>query len=268
MWEYYKKIDLSCFKSGLTVPKEYENWLKDNIDIDLGDSKKVIFKFKNHEYEAVLNYVNRRNNPYFQFRWDNKEFMTVLRKEFIYSYIIFMGNDTNNGKTKLIKYYSKEVLKFKSNNINVYELEIFIKQETIFDNLFLRLVDEDFFGWLSPIDNDHLIVQTSEWLDISSLSTQQEVPYVIYYLIDEVKKLIYIGSAKRLGGRVVPNRKEIPGWNKFKYTVIHPGYKNLLRRIENHTINVISGFLKSNIKKGFSPHIISEYKLVNKTCYD
>jgi predicted GIY-YIG superfamily endonuclease len=265
MWEYYKKIDLSCFKSGLTVPKEYETWLIDNIDIILGNSKKVIFKFKDHNYDAVLNYVNRKDNPYFQFRWDNKDFMAILRKEFIYSYVMLMGNETNKNRSKIIKYYSKEVLKIRATDINIYELETFIKQETPFDNIFIRLVDEDFFGWLSSNDNDHLIVQTTEWFDISLLPLHQNVAFVIYYLIDEKNKLIYIGSANRLGDRVVPNRKEIPNWNKFRYTVIHPGYKNLLRRVENHTINAVSGFLKNNIK-GILPYIISEYKLVNKNC--
>jgi predicted GIY-YIG superfamily endonuclease len=266
MWEYYKKIDLSCFKSGLTVPKEYEKWLIDNIDINLGNSKKITFRFKNHDYDAVLNYVNRKDNPYFQFRWDNKDFMTILRKEFIYSYVILMGNETNKNRNKIIKYHSKEVLKIRATDINIYELEIFIKQETPFDNIFIRLVDEDFFGWLSSNDNDHLIVQTTEWLDISLLPLHQNAPFVIYYLVDEKNKLIYIGSANRLGDRVVPNRHEIPNWNKFRYTVIHPGYKNLLRRIENHTINAVSGFLKNNIK-GILPYIISEYKLVNKNCH-
>jgi predicted GIY-YIG superfamily endonuclease len=268
MWEYYKKIDLSCFQSGLTIPKEHENWLKENIDIGLGDSKKIIFKFKNHDYDAVLNYVNRKGDPYFQFRWDNKEFMNILRKEFIYSYIILMGNYTNKDKTKIIKYNSKEVLKFKSNNINKYELDVFIKQETPFDNIFLRLVDEDFFGWLSSEDNDHLIVHTSEWLDRKSLSLHQDRSFVIYYLIDEKNKLIYIGSANNLGKRLAQDKKTIPNWNKFKYTVIHRGYKNLLRRIEHHTINAISGFLENKIKNTLSPFIISdEYKLVNKNCY-
>ena len=81
-------------------------------------------------------------------------------------------------------------------------------------------------------------------------------------MIDTDNKEIYIGSAKRLGDRVVEGRKEIPGWNRFKYELIHPQYHHLLRRIEHHSIRAFASFLENRANEPF--HKISSYTLVNK----
>ncbi len=72
----------------------------------------------------------------------------------------------------------------------------------------------------------------------------------------------YIGSAKRLGDRVKVGRKEIPGWNKFMYEVIHPDFHAYLKEIEYHSIMNFSKFLKNNGKR--TSLSISDYTLVNK----
>jgi hypothetical protein len=263
--EYYLKLKLSCFQSGFTIPREYEECFIQNINIPNGNSRKISLKFKNEIFEANIIKANRNNNSYYALRWNNK-FISLLKKEFIYSYITQMPkiDDKINKIRRRIK--SKEVLKIKSLDPYNFELETFIKETTEFDDVFRRLIEEDFFGWLSNNDNTQIIVNTSEWFDISNLALHEEATYVIYYLIDEQKKELYIGSANRLGDRVKPKRHEIPGWNKFRYDIIHPGYKHLKQRIENHTINALARLLNNNIK-GIDPFNISNYKLVNKTCY-
>jgi hypothetical protein len=66
----------------------------------------------------------------------------------------------------------------------------------------------------------------------------------------------------RLGDRVKVGRPEIPGWNMFKYDIIHPKYHHLLRKIEFHTIGAFASLMKNNGK--IDPFEISNYKLVNK----
>jgi hypothetical protein len=63
-----------------------------------------------------------------------------------------------------------------------------------------------------------------------------------------IKKELYIGSATKLGNRVIIGRKEIPGWNKFKYDIIDPKYHHLLVRIEHHTIAAFANIIKNNCK--------------------
>jgi hypothetical protein len=264
MLEYYLKIKLSCFDSGFTIPKEYEECFIQNVDIPLSTSRKVMLIFKNKKYEANILKANiKKGDPYFTLRY-GKEFMNKLKEEFIYSYIRFQDNMQKNIKTKNVNY--NEVLKFRAIDPYIFHLETFIKQKTEFENLFLKLLKEDFFSWLKSDERDQLIVNTSEWFDRSLVSQHKGYTSVIYYLIDESKKEIYIGSANKLGDRVVPGRHEIPGWNKFRYDIIKPEYEHLKIRIENEIINAFARVLNSNIKNIF-PYTISEYKLVNKTCY-
>ena len=56
-------------------------------------------------------------------------------------------------------------------------------------------------------------------------------------------------------------RYEIPGWNKFRYEIIHPEYHYLLRSIEYHSI---VNFARVFINSGLSNIGCSDFKLVNK----
>jgi len=265
MLEYYLKLKLSCFQSGFTIPKEYEECFIQNNSIPLGKSRKIMLKFNNKIYEASIIKANRNNNFYYTLRW-NKDFISMLKKEFLYSYITQMRTpeDKKNKIVRRIK--SKEVLRIRAIDPYNFELDTFLKEYTEFDYLFTRLVDEDFFGWLTSNENDQIIVYTSEWFDIKSLPLHQDKEFVIYYLLDDNNNELYIGSAKMLGKRVIPKRKEIPGWNKFRYDIVHPGYKNLLQRVENQIINAFARVIKNKLK-GIIPYNISDYTLVNKSCY-
>ena len=107
-----------------------------------------------------------------------------------------------------------------------------------------------------------MITKYSKWESIEKLNQYADTPFVVYYLIDESNKQIYIGSAKRLGDRVKPGRHEIPGWNKFMFEIVHPDYHNSLQEVEYHSIMTFSRFLKNN---GSRSNIdISDYTLVNK----
>ena len=267
--DYYKKIDKSFFKYGITIPKKYEESFLRNEKIEIGTSRKVKVIFKKKEYDASLNYVNRKNaSPVYQLRWDNNtELLTELKKEFIQSYFAIESQNFESKKNN--EYYvtnlmggNQEVLVFSPKDPYHINLETFIKIETPYDNIFKRFVDENVFGWLSKTNRDYLIVKTTKWYKSSEVINHENTSYVVYYLIDEIKKEIYIGSAIRLGDRVKVGREEIPGWNLFKYDIIHPKYHHLLRRIEFHTIGAFASFLKNNGKiRAFE---ISDYRLVNK----
>lgn len=267
--EYYKKIDKSIFKYGITITNKHIPTFIPKNDIPLGKSRNVKLLFKNKEYDAFIINVNRKNaSNVYQLRWDqNIELITELKKEFIQSYFAI---ESQNFDAKMNNEYyitnllggNQEVLIFRPINNSIIELETFIKITTPYDNIFKRLVDENVFGWLSSTNRDYLIVKTTKWFDKNELKSHEDSPYVVYYLIDDINKEFYIGSAIRLGDRVKVGRDEIPGWNLFKYDIIHPKYHHLLRRIEFHTIGAFASIMKNNGKVGFFE--LSNYKLVNK----
>ncbi len=107
-----------------------------------------------------------------------------------------------------------------------------------------------------------MITKETKWLDKKDLKKHEDKNFVIYYLVDDNKKEIYIGSAKRLGDRVKIGRHEIPGWNKFRYEIIHPMYHEQIKQIEYHSIMNFAKFFENN--GNLSSLKISDYKLVNK----
>ena len=269
MNEYYKKIDKSFFKHGITIPKDYVQDLIYNTPLDLGTSRDVIILWKGQEFNGRLYHVNRKKGDVYQIRWDNnKKLLTLLKQEFIQSY--FAIESQNFAAKEQNKYYitnllggSQEVVVFKTINANTIKLETFIKIETPYDNVFKRLVEENVFGWLSNNQYEkNIITKSTKWLDISELHKHEEENHVIYYLVDEQKKEIYIGSAVRLGDRVKPNRLEIPSWNKFRYEIVHPKFHCLLRAIEYHSIMNFARFFPN--MGNISSLNLSDYTLVNK----
>lgn len=264
--EYYKKIDKSVFYYGITIPVRYRDGFLQSKEISKGTSRQVKIKWNKNIYDAYLVNVDRKkSSPVLQLRYDsNIELLNELKTTFIQSYIAIESqffNKSTKQRTKLDG-GNQEVLIFRPINETEIEIETFIQVKTPYDNLFKRLVEENVFGWLSKTNTDYMITKSTKWYDISDLPKHLEAAYVVYYLIDEKNKYIYIGSAIRLGDRVKPGRHEIPGWNKFKYEIIHPSMHHMLRRIEFHSINAFAYFFENN--GNVDPYSVSEYKLVNK----
>jgi hypothetical protein len=267
--EYYKKIDKSFFDKGITIPNKYVDSFLQGGSIKIGSSRKIKIKFNGKLYDASLLFVNRKGaRPVYQIRWDqNIDLRNLLKKEFIQTYFVIKSQEFDSKLAD--KYYvtnllggNQEVIIFRPIDQDTIELETFIKIATPYDNIFKRFVEENVFGWLSATNRDYLIVKTTKWFKKEEIVNHEDTPYVIYYLIDEKNKELYIGSATRLGDRVKVGRKEIPSWNIFKYDIIHPQYHHLLRRIEFHTIGAFASLMENN--GGVSYFGISDYKLVNK----
>lgn len=269
MKDYYKKIDKSFFKYGTTIPKAYIESFIFGEEVELGKSRDIIVVFKKNRYKCKLNHINRSKSPsVYQLRWDsNTELLKALKIEYIQTYIAIESQNFRAKKED--KYYitklmggNQEVAIIKPKNKYEFNIETFIKIETPYDELFSKLIERNVFGWISKINNKSMIYKSTKWIDISELKNHEDIPYVIYYLLDQENKELYIGSAKKLGDRVKPNRSEIPNWNKFRYEIVHPEFHPFLRELEYHSIMNFAHFFVT--EKKISNLSLSEYKLVNK----
>ena len=267
----YKKIDKSMFRYGTTVPDEYVTHFTHGTPVEPGKSREVVLHWtnKNKDYAARLVNVNRKKaHSVYQIRWDsNYELMLDLKREFIQSYLAIESRNYQSrieGKRYVTNLSggNQEVLIFKPMDIDNIVLETFIQVPTPYDSIFRRLIEENVFGWLSNTSRDRLVTKSSRWFKADDLEKHVDAAYVIYYLVDEDQKEVYIGSAIRLGDRVKIGRSEIPGWNKFRYEILHPDYHHLLRRVEFLSIGAFAGVLPNNGKVYCLP--ISDYKLVNR----
>ena len=57
MREYYKKLDKSFFKYGITIPKDYVKEFIFDADIPLGESREIKITFRKKPYCNLLNCV-------------------------------------------------------------------------------------------------------------------------------------------------------------------------------------------------------------------
>jgi len=269
--EYYKKVDKSFFRYGVTLPNKYVDTFLCGKSIAAGTQREIQIKWegKRKVYDAALRHSRKSSGQtWYGIRWQyNQKLLFDLKKEFIQSYFAiesanFQSQQEGNYYKTILLGGNQEVLILRPVKPELVEIETFIKIETPYDNIFKRIVEENVFGWLSIPEKDYLITKSTPWYDIKDLKKHQDKNHVVYYLIDEWEKQIYIGSAKRLGDRVKVGRPEISGWSKFKYEIVHPKYHSILKLIEFHAIRVFASFFKNKGNIEFYP--VSEYKLVNK----
>ncbi len=264
--EFYKKIDKSFFDGKFTVPNEYIDTFTDLSEMQNNKSRDIKIIFKKKEYEGKFCFVHQSSGRLvLQIAYSNN-LCKLLKQEFIQTFLAIESQKLTNRNKKFqtnLLGGNQEIVKIAVVNESCIEMSSFVKIETPFDNMFKRLIELNVFGLLSKESKaDRFIIKNTKWFDIRDLSNHVDTPYVVYYLIDEDKKQIYIGSARRLGDRVKAGRKEIPGWNKFMYEVVHPNFHAYLKEIEYHSIMNFAKFFKNNGKR--TSLSISEYTLVNK----
>lgn len=266
MREYYKKIDKSFFEGKVTIPNQYVDCFVDSKEFNEKKSRSISIFFKGKKYDGKYCFVHQSNGRnVLQISYDNK--LTVaLKQEFIQTYFAIESQKLLKEKDK--KFQTKllggnqEVAIFRVTDDSNIEILTFIKIETSYDNIFKELVEQNVFGWLSKENNSQMITKYSSWKSIDELHHYEDTPFVVYYLVDDTNKEIYIGSAQRLGDRVKKGRYEIPNWNRFMFEIIHPDFHAFLKEIEYHSIMTFAKFLDNN---GHRTTLgISNYKLVNK----
>lgn len=269
--ELAKKVDKSILMGArFTIPQENLGMFLQGEDILPGKNRDIKIIFNKKEYSGVIRHVNQtKSNKVYQVQWhQDKTLQLELKKEFVQSYIAIMSDIYQKRLTSDKKYRTnlsggeQEVIKVIEIDKNKFEIESFIKIKSPYSNLFQKLIENNVFAWIDKNEEEtKMVIKETEWYDISELKNHEDERYVIYYLLDDKNKKIYIGSAKRLGNRVKAGRKEIPDWNKFRYEILNPNYYSMLKEIEYHSIVNFARFIKNPKIKNID---ISNYVLVNK----
>jgi hypothetical protein len=85
---------------------------------------------------------------------------------------------------------------------------------------------------------------------------------VIYTLIDEKAKLVYVGEAANLIRRLKAGHSDIKDWDFYRYDQLPPMPKQQRVAIERMLIRVFASVLEN--KGNISTKSISEYRLANR----
>lgn len=266
----YKKVDRSTLEGAVTIPRDLEKDFQARDEMKPPSSREVDLIWGRKRYKCILRYA-RPKNPYMIIRYGhNKELLKKLRETFIYSYVVFKSKKEKADKKEGKQFRSKvrrgdrEVVILQPINSKEIKVEVFIRIEDDWNDLFQRLANENVFGWIFDKEKKYLITESSNWKNVKEFKKYKHKANVIYYLAHTEEKLIYIGKAEFLGNRVTPYKphQRMPeGWDKFRFDVVKPEFSTLLERIEDHTIRSFAAILQN--EKDYPSLNISKYKLVN-----
>nr|WP_307989230.1 hypothetical protein [uncultured Niameybacter sp.] len=262
MGSYCVKIKKSLLKdTKITIRQdEIQSLFENAIEWDVGYAEEIVLRFNNETYSGRIAYKPRNakkngGNPYYQLSY-TKKLGKELQKEFIHTMLAIQNKGSES---------NKEVLQLKSNISGEIELIPFIKHKTEYDEFFKKVIEWNILDLYTDKKDDKandIIIYSSDWIDKEELEVHKSVNYVVYYLMDTQNKEIYIGCCTNLGDRGMESRREIPGWNKFKYEVINPKYWGIREKIEEHVIRAFASIMKNGGNQNYFP--ITEYKLKNK----
>lgn len=270
MGSYCIKVNKAMLESGkITLAYDEIDSLIDKSKWSIGDVKDVLLILNDKEYNGKIAYrYRKKGNPYYQLSY-GKELNKALKKEFIHTYLAIttekISYDENKTYHITTDNINREVLQLKSEKDGSIRLITFLKMHTEYDVFFKKIIEWNILNLNendSIKDSEDIILYSSDWISISELYKHKEVNNVVYYLVDTVNKEIYIGACDNLGSRVKPNRKEIPGWNLFKYEIIKPKYWIMKYKIEAHSIRAFASFLENGANEPCLK--ISNYKLNNR----
>lgn len=137
-------------------------------------------------------------------------------------------------------------------------------QQAVFPYLFKKVKDTTILKSIDlGIKNKYDSIVKSKWHNKTDLLKHPDQKNVLYYLVDDVRKQLYVGEAKGLKNRLSAPRPEIPNWNHFRYNVLPALLEPYRIELERMIIRDLAS-LFPNAKKAIEIKKVSDYKLKNR----
>ena len=284
MWR--KKVDNSIFSSGhIVIPKAYvKQWRLEVLFRDNGKNAEtwpIEVQFGTKIYNGKVFYrppTKARSSVQHKILI-KEDLIEDLKKAFLMSHIRWLEVELRKQGGKKSAQASKETERetpfWEFIDIEFdYENKQFIftdyyKQEAYFPEVFKHLIGSPKLKQIEgSIFNNFETIINQDWKKKDELVTELGAKNVIYTLLDEVSKRIYVGETGqdlkiRLADKEHYKNAGIPNWTHYRFEVLPSSIDTKARKeIEDMTIRAYAT-LFSNTKdvKSFK---ISDYKLVNR----
>lgn len=284
MWR--KKVDNSIFSSGhIVIPKAYvKQWRLEVLFRDNGKNAEtwpIEVQFGTKIYNGKVFYrppTKARSSVQHKILI-KEDLIEDLKKAFLMSHIRWLEVELRKQGGKKSAQASKETERetpfWEFIDIEFdYENKQFIftdyyKQEAYFPEVFKHLIGSPKLKQIEgSIFNNFETIINQDWKKKDELVTELGAKNVIYTLLDEVNKRIYVGETGqdlkiRLADKEHYKNAGIPNWTHYRFEVLPSSIETKARKeIEDMTIRAYAT-LFSNTKnvKSFK---ISDYKLVNR----
>jgi hypothetical protein len=284
MWR--KKVDNSIFSSGhIVIPKAYvKQWRLEVLFRDNGKNAEtwpIEVQFGTKIYDGKVFYrppTKARSSVQHKILI-KEDLIEDLKKAFLMSHIRWLEVELRKQGGKKSAQASKETERetpfWEFIDIEFdYENKQFIftdyyKQDAYFPEVFKHLIGSPKLKQIEgSIFNNFETIINQDWKKKDELVTELGAKNVIYTLLDEVSKRIYVGETGqdlkiRLADKEHYKNAGIPNWTHYRFEVLPSSIDTKARKeIEDMTIRAYAT-LFSNTKdvKSFK---ISDYKLVNR----
>ena len=278
MWR--KKVDNSLFAHKTTlIPIAYvKQWkLKQHFP---GKKEFVSINFQKKEFEGYITATQPKDRPNEAHRlWISDNLLEELKKVYSMSHIRYleflMRKQKNTKSSKAMQEIENETPFWEFLDIEFdHENKLFIftdyfKQDPYFPEVFKHLIGSPKVKQIEgSIFNNFENIINQDWKEKQHLTTELGAKNVIYFLLDEKNKLIYVGETGqdlkiRLSDKEHYKNAGIPNWTHYRFEVLPVSIGTKARKeIENMTIRAYAT-LFSNTKDVKSIKI-SNYKLVNR----
>ena len=232
-------------------------------------NSRISIYFKNENYDGAISFVkgkSRKCRLYF-----DKKLEEALKSVYVMSYMRSieerLRKDKPEYKNEIIEeeipFWEFLDLEFDAKNKLMYLTAHYV-QKPLYIELFKEIVKSHVLFNIENVLNskDDMRIAKSNWKPKSALKNQLEAKNVIYNLINNINKEIYIGEAQSLLTRLNGNRPEIPNWTHYRFDSLPNGLTKQQRvAIERMLIRVFASFIKNS--KGIESKDISEYRLTN-----
>ena len=155
-------------------------------------------------------------------------------------------------------------LEFEAKNKVMYFTAHYV-QKPLYIELFKEIVKSHVLFNIEDVLNskDDMRIAKSNWKPKSALKNQIDAKNVIYNLIDNNNKEIYIGEAESLLNRLNGSRPEISNWTHYRFDSLPNNLTKAQRvAIERMLIRIFASFLKNNSEVNTMD--VSAFKLTNK----
>ena len=226
---------------------------------------KIIFHKKEYDGNVTCTIKKKISSKYFRL-WFSEDLVDEIRKVFNMSNMRDIEAQLRGKMDNL----EKEIPFWEFIDIEFIENEkkfIFTdhyKQESTFPELFKRLsgspalksIEDEIF------DKKGFRIHKQDWKRVEEINTEIGANNIIYYLINNKSKEIYIGEAVDLIERIKAHLNDYSGWEYYRYDKLPSSFnKDMRLSLERMVIRSFASFLPNLVVEGFN---ISDYKLLNK----
>ena len=269
MWR--KKVDATLLKDGSTpIPKWlFKFWgIEDafgNVRSKNDQEACVEITFDKNTYQGQVSKVKHSSG--FQYRlYFNDALVEKLRTTFLMSFMRSIEAELSELNTrdieKEISFWEFLDIEFDIDNKKfLFNAHYPLKPQ--FPNLFQRLVNSAPLKRISSevLDKDSLSIHKQDWRVWDNYKFEIGAHNVIYMLLDEVNKLIYVGEATDMVKRFNAHHKGTHNWTHYKYNVLPDSLSEYRVSIERMLIRDLACLLDN--EQSICSIQISEYKLTN-----